>query len=117
MYNASFDEFKKEEAKGDPERIYKEEYPKYDVVITNVFNQTLVELCSTEFIKDFFDVENNYNFQKLKPVIRVFYRFFGMSLGMYEGQEWKKRRSILNQIFNFDFIKMQTSNIVAICDQ
>lgn len=34
-----------------------------------------------------------------------------------EGSVWKKKRTLLNKIFTFDFIKTQIPNIVQICDQ
>lgn len=42
---------------------------------------------------------------------------FGVKVGGSEGQLWKQKRTILNKIFTFDFVKMQIHNIVKICDR
>ena len=33
-----------------------------------------------------------------------------------EGEAWKKKRKILNRIFNFEMIKNMTEQIAEICD-
>ena len=41
---------------------------------------------------------------------------FGSGLVFDEGQRWKGKRKILNEIFNFDFIRNLTPKIAQICE-
>ena len=45
----------------------------------------------------------------------AYVRLIGCGLLFSEGLIWKRKRSILNKIFNFDFVKSQTHKISKIC--
>ena len=46
----------------------------------------------------------------------IFKRVIGTGLGMAEGEIWKRKRRILNKMFNFDYIKSLTPKVAEICD-
>lgn len=43
-------------------------------------------------------------------------RVFGVGIATAEGEDWKKKRKLLNPIFNFDFLKANIPTIIRICN-
>lgn len=41
---------------------------------------------------------------------------FGEGIGFSEGQVWKKKKAILNNVMNFEFLKSQATSIAKVCD-
>lgn len=41
----------------------------------------------------------------------------GRGIPFSEGEEWKRKRRIINTVFNFDFIKSMTPKIEKVCSQ
>ena len=50
----------------------------------------------------------------MKAFIEPITRGFGNGMIISEGEEWWKRRKILNKIFNFEFLKSMTPEIARI---
>ena len=48
-------------------------------------------------------------------MVDIFSRLAGIGLPFSEGQNWKRKRTILNKIFNFDFVKSQVFKINEVC--
>lgn len=48
---------------------------------------------------------------KTEAVIEVYARIAGHGLIFSEGEVWKRKRTILNKIFNFEFIKSLSGKI------
>ena len=48
-------------------------------------------------------------------MVDIFSRLVGLGLSINEGQNWKRKRTILNKIFNFDFVKSQVFKINEVC--
>ncbi len=46
----------------------------------------------------------------------MYERIAGRGITFKEGSAWKKSRTILNKVFNFDFVKAQTNQIAKICN-
>ena len=62
---------------GNPFKILKQEYPKYDVVLTNLMNRPYIELCHVDFIKDFYSVDKHYDYPKIEAIMVPFKRLTG----------------------------------------
>ena len=98
--------------------MYRVEYPHADIVISNVFHRPVIEFLHVDFIKDFFANDKHYDYPKIHLFMNPFKRMYGdMSIGMSEGELWKQRRTNINKIFNFDFVKLQIPNIARITDK
>ena len=55
------------------------------------------------------------NYIKFPVIIQFGQKFIGDGLLFSEGENWKKKRKILNQVFNFNFIKSQYPRIIHYC--
>ena len=56
----------------------KREYPKYDVVVSNVLTDPLVEIINPELVRDFYSQDNVYAFPKKRAVVDPVYRLIVM---------------------------------------
>ena len=101
--------------KGDAMKFYKEIGSQYDVVVSNELNHPVVEFNHPGFIKDFYSVDKHYEYPKQKKIVNIFARLAGNGLALSEGEIWKRKRTILNKIFNFDFVKSQINKISDVC--
>ena len=84
----------------------------YDIVLENILNTIIVSLVNPDLIKQFYQPSGDYKYKKLPIFISNMKRVMGCGLSFKEGLDWKKRRKILNSIFNYDFI---SGNIPKIC--
>lgn len=66
-------------------RFYKVERRNYDVIVSNSFNRPRLQFHHPDFIKDFFNIENNVNFAKTKSVVEVFAKIAGYGVTFSEG--------------------------------
>jgi cytochrome P450 len=55
-------------------------------------------------------------YPKSPKVVEIYSRIAGFGLPFSEGQAWDRKRRILNKVFNFDFVKSQTSKIAKNCE-
>ncbi len=69
-----------------------------------------------DFAKDFYSVDKHYLYPKEEKIVNIFSRAAGHGLPFSEGKKWKRKRTIFNKIFNFDFIKSQTEKISLACE-
>lgn len=95
-------------------KIYKEDYCQYDILVTHLLFHPKLELINLDFIKDFYTVDKHYSYPKDR-LIQIYTRLAGEGLPFSEGPKWKRKRTILNRIFNFDFVKSQSPKIAQIC--
>jgi cytochrome P450 len=95
--------------------FYKEIGSQYDVVVSNTLFFPYLEFHHPDFIKDYYSVDKHYQYPKEKSVVNAFSRLTGHGLPFSEGENWKRKRNILNKIFNFDFVKSQTYKISEVC--
>lgn len=101
FYSRIYDLSLKYLPEGDPLKLLREEYPKYDVIVTNMMNQPFLEFCHPDFIKDFYGVNKEYIYQKSPAIRSIMKRVTGVTLGGSEGHDWKRKRTALNAVFNF----------------
>lgn len=102
---------------GDDLRLYKTERRHYDVIVSNTLNRPRLQFHHPDFIKEYYAVDKHYDFPKTRSVVSVFTKLAGNGLTFSEGQVWRRKRNILNKIFNFEFLKSLTNNIAHICDE
>lgn len=107
----------KEKNHGDPFKAYREEYPNYDVIVTNILNKALIEFLHPDFIKDFYSVDKHYSYPKTTIALDFIKRISGIGLPFSEGKVWKHKRALFNSVFNFEFLKSQTATIEKISDK
>ena len=94
----------------------KKEYPEYDLVVMNLFRQILIDLIHPDLVQEFLSGENIFIYVKT-DFIKNFIRATGEGVVFSEGKVWKMKRKVLNEIFNFDFIKSLTPQIADSCDK
>lgn len=68
-------------------------------------------------MKEFFSPEKNFYFEKVSFLRENFERFIGRGIAFSEGEEWKKKRKIMNTIFNYSFIVDNIPKISRIVDE
>ena len=107
-----------EDAKAsDALQIVKKEYSSYDVIISNVIGRVMVEFTHPDFVKSFYHQQTHYNYPKAANLVYSVKRGLGEGLVFSEGDAWKRKRRILNTVFNFEMIKELTPTIARICDE
>jgi cytochrome P450 len=79
----------------------KNNYPKYDVVVMNLLNEVLVELVNPDLVKSFLAPDKLNTYPKDRKYVDVMERAIGKGIAFSEGHEWKKKRKVLSEIFNF----------------
>jgi len=87
-----------------PVKEASKENPNQKYMVTNLITNTLFVLRGTEYIKEFIQKQSLY--RKIKAV-HAFKHLGGNSLGLLEGDDWKKRRKLISNAFHFDFLKEQ----------
>ena len=71
-----------------------------------VGSDVLIDILDPELIKEYFEktkdrhYEKNFNSPGLSSIKSV----IGSGLFLSEGDDWKKKKKILSNVFNFDFI-------------
>ena len=98
-------------------KLVKEQYSKHDVVVSNILNHVMIDLLHPDFVKEFYLSENIYTYPKVKMLVNPIIRGIGSGIIIDEGELWKKKRKILNKVFNFQFIKDMTKKMAEICDE
>lgn len=66
-----------------------------------MLNKPMIELCHPDFIKDFYAVDRHFSFPKNKKFIEFITKITGRGLPFSEGKEWKRKRMVMNGVFNF----------------
>ena len=101
-----FANLRQDAKQGDALRTMKEIYPKYDVVVSNLFNKPMLEFIHPDFMAAFYSKDIHLLYPKalsmMFPLIRV---TFGGGLAFTEGEVWARKRKILNRLVSFDLIK------------
>lgn len=85
-YNVLYDYYdsvflKNGREEGDPYKTVREEYTKYDAVISNVLKKPLLELINPELIKHYFAVDKHYTYPKLPAATIPLAKIIGEGLG------------------------------------
>ena len=95
----------------------KEQYSHYDVAVMNAMNYVFVDLIHPNLQQEFSSSESLNNFQKAKGEIRNISRATGVGLVASEGKEWKVKRKVLTEVFNYNFLKALTPRIAELADE
>ena len=107
-----------EKENNDAFKLFKTEYSQHDVVVTNIMDHVFIDFLHVDFIRDFYNKENQFSFPKLHEIIYPIKRVaFGGGVTFAEGQRWARKRKIFNRVFNFELIKSKIPKINQICDE
>lgn len=108
-----FKQYKKQQKQtGDANFHYKHHLQKYDLIVSNIILNTMLEIENPQLAKEFYLKANEGYYAKYDFGIAALKRLIGKdSLLMAEGDEWKSRRKILSSVFNYDFIISQIPKI------
>lgn len=98
-------------------KMYKVELPKYDVSLGNNGGKHEIDIVNPKLIKEFLNSDNLINFHKVKMYQRVLSRVMGNGLVLSEGENWKKKRRIISNIFNYDFVAQLSPRIAEIYEE
>lgn len=79
--------------------------------MANSFNSIVLDFSHPDFVKDFYSNEHLYTYPKIKMFTDPIVRAMGRGIPFSEGDEWKRKRKIINAVFNFDFVKSMTYKI------
>lgn len=110
-------QIKKSAAQGDALKFYKEERATYDIIVSNSLHVPRIEINHPDFLKDYYSVDKHYMYPKEWRIVQIFSQIGGSGLPFSEGEIWSRKRRILNQVFNFDFVKAQTQKIAKTCSR
>ena len=93
----------------------KNSWKKIDVVISNTSYMITLIFINPRLIRHMFTPEKNYIFHKAHINKFGFKLALGNTMIMNEDDAWKKKRKILSEIFNFDFIKRNIPKMKGTC--
>ena len=80
-----------------------------------MIQKPLIEIINPRLIKDYYQRDQYYEFPKGKLMGRVKKFLAGGGILLHEGEEWHRRRKIINRVFTFEIIKNNTQKIKEIC--
>ena len=89
----------------DPLKKVKDLYPQYDVLVMNAFTKVEVDFIHPDLLQEFFSTDKLSYYAKVQSTKDILKRGTGEGLVFSEGDEWKMKRKVLTEVFNFDFIK------------
>ena len=97
----------------------KRQYPSYQIALASFKGTTFIDLIDPELIKKFYErqMEGYYVKSVRFPFISALKNMIGNGLVFSEGEEWKIKRKIMTQVFNYDFIKSKVSLIAKITQE
>ena len=101
----------------DPLEGYKKHYCQYDVVVHNMLHQVHFDLLHPDLLQDFLSVEKLSYYTKTVETKDLFKKVGGQGLIFSEGEEWKMKRKVLTEVFNFDFLKQLAPQIAEMADR
>ena len=78
-------------------------------------NKIYIDFLHPDLVKELLSFEKQMIFQKTKLELDCFRRL-GIGIVFSEGEAWKKKRKIVTEIFNFDFLQKLSPKIALICD-
>ena len=105
------------EEKGDCFYYEKTELYNYDLEILNILNYPMINILNPELMKEFYQPDKVHYYEKLSFLISNLQRSLGHGIAFSEGEEWKKKRKIMNSLFNYDFIKSTIPIMILSCNK
>ena len=87
--------------------------------MVSVKGKIFIDLIDPELIKQFYERQMEGYYVKFVrfPFISAIKNMIGNGLIFSEGEEWKIKRKIMTQVFNYDFIKSKVSLIAKITQE
>ena len=104
------------EKHGDAFYSYKMEFQQYDCLLYNTVGTPVVQIFNAELMKGFFQPDNIYIHHKMIISVQNIRRSLGYGIAFSEGKEWKRKRNVMNAVFNYDFITENIPKIIRICN-
>lgn len=101
---------------GNPQYYRQHKLQGYDAVISTIFGQPTVSLINLDLLQAFFNTEL-VTYVKHEPFLANFKRVFGRSMGLVEGDEWRRKRKVISNTFHFDFLQSIIPDICSIVDE
>ena len=101
----------------DPLALMKRDFPHYDVVVGNECESVSIELIDPELQQDFLSAEKTPLYEKNYGTKLALGGLLNEGLLLSEKDAWKRRKKILSEVFNFNFIKSLSPKIAGIGDQ
>ena len=105
------------DTKKDPFYYHKNDYAEVDVIIANILNKPDIVLANFNLIQEATTNDSIMKLHKVYGLFDAFYDLVKKSILRVEGQEWKHRRKILSQVFNFELITSQIPTMIKIADR
>lgn len=104
------------EKHGDSQHSIKYDYRNYQVVLSSFQRNIFLDFIDPQLIREFFEktLEGCYVKYKTFPFMKSLKSLIGEGLLFSEGNEWKRKKKIMSNVFNFDFIKSKIQNIFEI---
>jgi len=87
---------------------FKRTNPNQRFEVTNLATNAVIRLRDPELIKEFLQKPFNY---KKHYILTVLVPLAGQSLGLTEGDVWKRRRKVISTAFHYEFLKENTKLI------
>lgn len=101
----------RDKKEGDALKFCKTIYRDNDVILTNSLHKIVLDFSHPDFIKDFYSADHLYTYPKLKFSTEPIIRAMGRGIPFSEGEEWKRKRKVINTVFNYEFIKSMIPTI------
>ena len=95
----------------------KHSLPGKDIGVYNMLDKIVLEIINPDLLKIFYSPDNFPNYIKEESIIANTRRALGYGIAFSEGDEWKRKRKIINTVFNFNFLTSIIPQIVHICNQ
>ena len=83
----------------------------------NIVDKVYLEFISPELMEEFFTHDSQFKYEKIALQKDLMTEGTGLGVIMSEGNQWKMKRKLVNEIFTFDFMKAQTPLISNVCDR
>jgi cytochrome P450 len=92
------------------------ELPQYDVAVGSCAMQPFMQLINLDLIQAYFNT-NSYSYNKFEPIIANLRRVVGSGIAFSEGNEWKKKRKVISNVFHFEFLHSLIPKMIKTLDE
>jgi cytochrome P450 len=78
--------------------------------------QPFIQLINLDLIQAYFNT-NSYSYNKFEPIIANLRRVVGSGIAFSEGNEWKKKRKVISNVFHFEFLHSLIPKMIKTLDE
>jgi cytochrome P450 len=96
--------------------FHERELPQYDVAVGSCAMQPFIQLINLDLIQAYFNT-NSYSYNKFEPIIANLRRVVGSGIAFSEGNEWKKKRKVISNVFHFEFLHSLIPKMIKTLDE